>query len=155
MAKAKKFDIYAARKADNVTPRKPVLLEIKPAKYLAITGQGDPAKDVFQARLGVLYNVALTVKMARKSAGRDYTVSKPEGLWWVNSDKPFMEVPTKNWRWKLIPPVSEGFLDFARFGCSTRNHHSPRLVALGPFTLGRLSARKRLSIFRTKDTLWH
>jgi len=79
-----------------------VLLEIKLAKYLAIAGRGDPAKDAFQAKLGALYNVAFTVKMARKSAGRDYAVSKLEGLWWVNGDKPFMEVPPKDWNWKLM-----------------------------------------------------
>jgi hypothetical protein len=102
MPKPKKFDTYEAHKADYVTPKKPVLLEIKTAKYLAITGQGDPSKEAFQAKLGTLYNVAFTVKMARKSAGRDYTVSKLEGVWWVDGDKTFIEVPPKDWHWRLI-----------------------------------------------------
>ena len=102
MAKATKFDIYQAHKADYVTPQKPALVEMKPAKYLAIAGQGAPEGKVFQAKISALYNVAFTVKMTRKFAGRDYTVSKMEGLWWANSGKSCLEVSPKDWNWKLM-----------------------------------------------------
>ncbi len=87
MAKARKFDIYQAHKADYVTPQKPALVKMKPAQYLAIAGQGAPEGKVFQAKISALYNVAFTVKMAGKFAGRDYTVSKLEGLWWGSNNK--------------------------------------------------------------------
>ena len=32
----------------------------------------------------------------------DFTVPKLEGLWWVNSDKPALEVVRNEWQWKLL-----------------------------------------------------
>lgn len=94
-----KLDLYKEHKADYAAPRKPVLLTIKRARYLGISGKGAPGAPAFQAAIGALYNVAFTVKMARKFAGRDYTVSKLEGIW------PGM--PPKPWRWQLLIRVPE------------------------------------------------
>lgn len=52
MAKAKTFDIYEVHKADYVTPKTPVIVEMKPARYLAIVGQGEPGRKGFQAQVG-------------------------------------------------------------------------------------------------------
>jgi len=82
MAKAKTFDICEVHKADYVTPKTPVIVEMKPARYLAIVGQGEPGRKGFQAKVGALYNLAVTGKMAKKSAGQDYTISKLKGPWW-------------------------------------------------------------------------
>ena len=89
-----KLDLYAKHKADYAAPRKPILLTMARARYLAIAGSGRPPNPEFDAAIGALYNVAFTVKMARKFAGRDYTVSKLEGLW--------PGVPPKPWRWQLL-----------------------------------------------------
>ena len=98
-----KLDLYKLHKADYVTPRKPVLVEIKPAKYLAITGRGEPGGAMFQARLGALYNVAFTIKMAKKFAGQDYAVCKLEGLWWGSKHPAnFLGEPREAWNWKLL-----------------------------------------------------
>ncbi len=78
MAAAKKLDLYRVHKAEYVAPRKPVLVEVGPAKYLAITGQGTPGGEAFQVQVGALYGVAFKIKMAKKSAGQDYAVSKLE-----------------------------------------------------------------------------
>lgn len=37
MPAAKKLDLYKEHKAEYVTPKKPVLIDVKPAKYLTIT----------------------------------------------------------------------------------------------------------------------
>jgi len=103
MPAPKKFDIYKEFAADYVTPNSPVFVEIKPARYLSISGRGEPAGKEFTAAIGALYNVAFTVKMARKFAGRDYTVAKLEGLWWVNDSKQsFLDMPAESWNWKLM-----------------------------------------------------
>jgi hypothetical protein len=103
MPAPKKFDIYKEFAADYATPRTPVIVDIKRARYLAIAGSGEPGGKAFQAAIGALYNVAFTVKMARKFAGRDYTVSKLEGLWWVDDSKrTFLEMPPASWHWKLM-----------------------------------------------------
>ena len=103
MSKPQKFDTYKQFAADYVAPKEPVLLRLKAARYLAIAGRGEPAGKAFQAAIGALYNVAFTVKMARKFAGRDYTVSKLEGLWWADeAGREFLETPREKWNWKLM-----------------------------------------------------
>jgi hypothetical protein len=76
-----KIDLYKLHKAEYAAPKKPVLIECQPAQYLAIAGCGEPGGDAFQAAIGALYNVAFTIKMAKKFAGTDYAVCKLEGLY--------------------------------------------------------------------------
>jgi hypothetical protein len=97
-----KLDLYQINKADYATPRKPVLLRIAKATYLGIAGRGTPGGEAFQQAMGALYSVAFTIKMASKFAGRDYGVSKPEGLWWVDSGGSFMTEPKDQWSWRLL-----------------------------------------------------
>ena len=66
-----KLDLYEQHKDEYVAPREPVLITVKPARYLSIQGRVEPGGDAFQAATAALYNVAFTVKMARKAAGRD------------------------------------------------------------------------------------
>jgi hypothetical protein len=80
MPAKKKLDLYQVHKTEYVTPRAPVLIKVGPAKYLAIEGQGAPGSEEFQAKIGALYNVTFTIKMAKKFAGQDYIVCKLEGL---------------------------------------------------------------------------
>ena len=82
-----KIDLYKIHKAEYITPKSPQLVETTPAKYLTITGQGEPGGDVFSTKLGALYNVAFTLKMAKKFASQDYAVCKLEGLWWGTKTK--------------------------------------------------------------------
>jgi len=97
-----KLDLYQTNKAEYATPRKPVLLRIAKATYLGIAGRGTPGGEAFQQAMGALYSVAFTIKMASKLAGRDYGVSKPEGLWWVDSGGSFKTEPKDKWSWRLL-----------------------------------------------------
>ena len=96
-----KLDLYKLHKAEYVTPRKPVLVQTKPAQYLAIDGVGAPGGDRFSACIGALYAMAFTIKMTRKFAGKqDYAVCKLEGLWFFDADP--AKTPKDQWRWKLL-----------------------------------------------------
>ncbi|MEW6732291.1 MAG: GyrI-like domain-containing protein [Acidobacteriota bacterium] len=98
-----KLDLYQLHKDEYITPKAPTLVEIKPARYLTITGRGEPGGAEFSTKLGALYNVVFTIKMEHKFAGKDYKVCKLEGLWWA--DKPhrdFLLEPKDKWNWKLI-----------------------------------------------------
>lgn len=100
MAKTK-IDLYQQHKQEYVAPKTPVLLTIKPAKYLAIDGRGAPGGPRFSAAIGALYAVAFTIKMTRKFAGKqDYAVSKLEGLWHFDGDP--AKTPRDEWRWTLV-----------------------------------------------------
>jgi hypothetical protein len=99
-----KLDLLKQHKAEYVTPTKPVLLKVGPAKYLAIEGRGAPADAAFQSAVGALYAVAFTIKMTRKFAGKgDYKVTWLEGLWWGPDKRaPFAVKSPKDWRWKVL-----------------------------------------------------
>ncbi|MEM2896880.1 MAG: GyrI-like domain-containing protein, partial [Candidatus Bathyarchaeia archaeon] len=45
---------------------------------------------------------AYGLKNICKKQGKDFGVPKLEGLWWVESDRPALEVPREEWRWKLL-----------------------------------------------------
>ena len=108
MPAAKKLDLYSLRAAEYVAPRTARLVEIKPAKYLAIAGSGDPDGPSFGEKVGALYAVAFTVKMARKKAGKDYKVAGIEGLWWGVGRTKWMIAQTRDaWRWKLLIRVPD------------------------------------------------
>jgi hypothetical protein len=103
-----KIDLYKLHSADYVAPRKPAIVDMGSATYLGILGRGKPGGPEFQAKLGALYNVAFTIKMASKASGRDYAVCKLEGLWWGDNLKPdFTVEPRGAWNWKLIIRVPE------------------------------------------------
>lgn len=97
------LDLTRKHRADYVTPKAPVLLRIGPAKYLTISGRGPAAAPAFEAAIGALYGMAFTIKMARKFAGRNFTVAKLEGLWWGGvRGKLLIDSPPATWRWKLL-----------------------------------------------------
>jgi len=101
-APSAKLDIYQTCKAEYVTPRQPVLLQLRKATYLAIAGTGAPGTEAFQQAIGALYSMAFTIKMASKLAGRDYAVCKLEALWWLASGRLFLTEPKEKWSWKLL-----------------------------------------------------
>jgi len=46
--------------------------------------------------------LAFGIKNISKKSGNDFAVPKLEGLWWVEVEKPFLEVPREEWHWKLL-----------------------------------------------------
>lgn len=103
MPAMQKLDLMEAHGDQYVAPKRPVLVMARKAKYLAVSGQGAPGGEAFQARIGALYAVAFTVKMASKFAGRDYKVSTLEGLWMgADGSAEFADTPRETWRWTLL-----------------------------------------------------
>lgn len=98
---AKKLDLYARHKNEYVAGKLPALVRVGPARYLGITGRSAPGAEEFVRAVGALYNVAFTIKMARKFAGSDYTVTKLEGLWWLNGAG-VVPTATTVWNWHLL-----------------------------------------------------
>ena len=98
-----KLDLYRRYKGEYVTPRNPALVRVGPARYLSVSGRGDPNGPGFGAAVGALYGAAFTIKMAKKAAKRDYVVAKLEGLWWGGKrGKLLVDSPRRTWRWKVL-----------------------------------------------------
>lgn len=98
-----KLDLYARHKSEYIAPRSPAFLMIGAARYLTVAGRGDPNGPAFGAAVGALYGIAYTIKMAKKAGGRDFMVSKLEGLWWgAPRGKLLIDSPVRTWRWKVM-----------------------------------------------------
>ena len=103
MKTKEKIDLYKLNKDDYAAPKKPLLLKIKDATYLAISGQGEPGGETFTDKIGALYGMAFTIKMTRKFAGeQDYSVCKLEGQWGADGQDDFSRLPKAQWRWNLL-----------------------------------------------------
>lgn len=96
-APPEKLDLLKLHAADYVSPRKPVFLDIAPARYLAIAGTGAPGGKEFEDSIGGLYAMAFGVKLSRKFAGLgDYCISKLEAVY------PKLGAEGAGWAWKLL-----------------------------------------------------
>jgi len=100
--KRTKLDLTKEYSAYYTAKTVPEIVEIDEGKFLSIEGKGAPGCDEFKAKVSALYSLAYGIKTLMKKEGRDFKVAKLEGLWWVDSDKPYMEVPREEWRWKLL-----------------------------------------------------
>lgn len=106
----RKLDLYKEHKAEYAAKRSPALVEVGPAKYLTIEGQGAPESESFEAKVGAMYAMAFTIKMARKFAGKgDYKVCHLESLWWTDREvRSLADLPPDDqWRWKLLIRVPD------------------------------------------------
>ena len=104
MSKTEKIDLYKLHKDQYVAPKQPQLVEIEKAKYLAISGRGEPGGEEFVSKIGALYGMAYTIKMTRKFAGgQDYVVCKLQSQLWLDDDcQDFSTTPKEQWYWKLL-----------------------------------------------------
>lgn len=85
------FDYKKEYKEFYMPKNRPSIVEIPKMNYIAVRGQGDPNAEnsEYKASLGLLYGIAFTVKMSKKTSHKiegyfDYVVPPPEGFWWQN-----------------------------------------------------------------------
>ena len=97
-----KIDLVKVDKTYYTAKASPQIAEFPEVSYLTIEGRGEPAGKTFVEAVQALYPFAYGVKGVCKKDGRDFAVAKLEGLWWVKSNKPALEVPRQEWYWKLL-----------------------------------------------------
>lgn len=83
------FDFKKEYKELYAPKRKPEIIEVPRANYVAVRGKGDPNEEngPYQQAIGVLYSVAYTLKMSYRTDYRiegffEYVVPPLEGFWW-------------------------------------------------------------------------
>lgn len=97
-----KIDLVKEDKIYYTAKTNPQIIEFPKLSYLAIEGKGEPAGKSFTEAVQALYPLAYSIKGLCKKDGKDFAVAKLEGLWWVKSSKPALEVPRAEWYWKLL-----------------------------------------------------
>jgi len=82
----------------------PEVVEVPPASFLMIDGQGDPNTAAAYAQaIRALYGAAYAVKFAlKKSGGPEEHVSPLEGLWWGAEAAGFTAVTKGDWSWTMM-----------------------------------------------------
>jgi hypothetical protein len=104
MTTPNKIDLLKLHKQEYKAGPEPTLVNIAPAQYLMIDGQGAPESPRFETCIGALYSAAYTIKMRCKAAGRtDYVVSKLECTWTISDEvEDFSEISREEWQWTLM-----------------------------------------------------
>lgn len=88
------FDYKKEYKEYYLPKNKPVIIDIPKMNYLAVRGKGDTNQEggEYQKSIGLLYSIAYTIKMSKKSDYQidgyfDYVVPPLEGFWWQDGIK--------------------------------------------------------------------
>jgi hypothetical protein len=80
---------------------RPELVVIGPARVLALQGRGEPGGAAHLRAIETLYAVVHGVQTSAE-ATVPFLVPPLDGLWWVDDDRPALEVPREEWRWELL-----------------------------------------------------
>ena len=79
------------------------LLQLAPARYLAVDGVGDPnTSPAYTQALSLLYPAAYKLKFASKAAGANYVVPPLEGLWHASDMDAFLRREKSAWQWTML-----------------------------------------------------
>lgn len=105
---ADKVDVKKTLDGYRAKPGEFRILDVPPAQYLMLDGEGDPNTAVYQDAVAALYPVAYKLKFASKELGRDYVVPPLEALWSAPDMAAFTTRRDKSrWQWTLLLMVPE------------------------------------------------
>ena len=83
------FDFKKEYKEFYLPQKKPQIVMVPAANYIAVRGQGDPNEEggTYKQAIAVLYAIAYTIKMSKMGDHRmagyfDFVVPPLEGFWW-------------------------------------------------------------------------
>lgn len=83
------FDFKKEYKEFYMPKKKPAIVDVPAASYIAVRGKGDPNEEggEYKQAISVLYSVAYTLKMSYKTEHKiegffEYVVPPLEGFWW-------------------------------------------------------------------------
>ncbi|MBR0478887.1 MAG: GyrI-like domain-containing protein [Solobacterium sp.] len=83
------FDFKKEYKEFYMPKNTPAIITVPPINYIAVRGHGDPNQEdgEYKQSIGLLYGIAYTIKMSRKSDHMmdgyfDFVVPPLEGFWW-------------------------------------------------------------------------
>lgn len=141
-----KTDLVKQYKDYYTAKSNPQLVDLPPAQYLSITGKGDPSDADFAENIQALYTTAYAVKFFYKEGGKDFTVSKLEGLWHfdlkkyqgISMDDAPLKIPRSEWSYRLLIRMPDYVMQSAVEGMLSEiadRKDNPRVKKVEWFTL--------------------
>lgn len=152
-----KTDLLKQFKAAYTATANPQIIEVGEGTYISLAGEGDPNGPLFADCMQTIYTAAYSIKMDAKAAGKDFVVSKPEGLWWLSEEVKIadgnhlgaLEVSRDGWRWQLIMRIP-AYISLADFQNAITNAiRKKKLPLLGKVELITLNEGKCIQIMHT------
>ncbi|QNK61545.1 GyrI-like domain-containing protein [Pedobacter sp. PAMC26386] len=92
-----KLDLAKLFKTYYSAGKAPALIGMEHAKYISISGIGDPNEQPFADKVKSLYAIAYTIKFMHKAIKQDFVVAKLEALWDLNAF-----TPRTHWKYRLL-----------------------------------------------------
>ncbi len=85
----KKMDYKKEYRDLYLPPQKPIFIQVPKIAFIQVTGKGGPYVSDYPQALELLYSLAYTIKMSKKSGHFladyvEYVVPPLEGLWWTD-----------------------------------------------------------------------
>ena len=100
------FDYKKEYKEFYLPKKKPEIVDVPAMNYIAVRGTGDPNREDgdYQKAIGLLYAIAFTIKMSKRSGHQidgyfDYVVPPLEGFWWQEGVEGFDYTSKELFHW--------------------------------------------------------
>ena len=100
------FDYKKEYKEFYLPRKKPEIVDVPAMNYIAVRGTGDPNREDgdYQKAIGLLYAIAFTIKMSKRSGHQidgyfDYVVPPLEGFWWQEGVEGFDYTSKELFHW--------------------------------------------------------
>lgn len=100
------FDYKKEYRSFYLPGNKPEIVDVPQMNFIAVKGSGDPNPEdsEYKKAVGLLYGVAYTIKMSKKTDHRmegyfDFVVPPLEGLWWQNENGLMDYSHKENFNW--------------------------------------------------------
>lgn len=101
------LDIQAGAAADsrlNASPD-PQLVTLDPVSTLSIAGHGAPGGPAHLQAIRTLFGVVGALRDICADHGSPIAGGPLEGLWWVEDERPALQVPRDEWKWELLVAI--------------------------------------------------
>lgn len=100
------FDFKKEYKEFYIPSSRPAIITVPAFNFIAVRGKGNPndPDGEYSKALNMLYGIAYTIKMSKKSDYRidgyfDYVVPPLEGFWWLDGTEGVDFTHKENFRW--------------------------------------------------------
>ena len=148
------FDYKKEYKEFYMPKNTPGIINVPGMNYIAVRGQGNPNEEdgEYKRAIGLLYGIAFTIKMSKKSDRRidgyfDYVIPPLEGFWWQDGMRGVDYSHKEFFKWisviRLPDFVTKTDLDWAINEAAKKKKMQRRSMSMP--SDARMSAQWRLS----------